>query len=189
MVTKKQHKNRFAEDLPDGSRGLDCQSFQEACCGCCLNMRLPRARLEKILRHNTVAARRVLNDGRLTVRRLVRWHWACGGFWDHLLMFWLAGPTLALSAWGWHRLFGCCAFAGFLSEEPLRVGCLVHPQRIQDGRDWRHWAFPFIPTLRCERDLRCGLLLNGDEESCAERDWFEVSRIAAATRREGRRCV
>jgi len=169
---------------------IDCQSFMEGCCGCCLNMKHTREKLTRVLWRNTKAMERVMSKGgHLSVRRLIRWHWACGGFWDHLLACWLAGPTLAFSAWMWHRFFGCCAFAGFLSQYPIRVGCLIHPLAINDGRDWRRWAFPLVPTLSCARDLRCGLLLGKTTETLAGKDWYAASRCAEATRKDGQRCA
>ncbi len=169
---------------------LDCQQFEQGCCGCCLNMRHARERLARVLQRNTAAMERVMSGGGpLSVRRLIRWHWACGGFWDHLLGCWLAGPTLAFSAWVWNRFFGCCAFAGYLSQDPVRVGCLIHPQVTRDGCDWRRWAFPLVPTLSCARDLRCGLLLGKPTEMMAGKDWYAASRCAGATRKEGQRCA
>ncbi len=161
---------------------INCQTFKEACCGCCVNMKFSRQKLTGILTRNTEVGRRVMTDGRITVRRLVKWHWLRGGFWDHLLALWLPGPTLTLSAWIWKARRGCCPFAGFLRDDPIRVGCLVHPLVTRDGRDWRRWAFPLVPTLRCERDLRCGLLLNGADDAVRDGDWYAVSRAGAERR-------
>jgi hypothetical protein len=118
---------------------------------------------------------------------LVRWHGARGGFWDHLLAFWLVMPTFGLSAWAWRRWRGSCVFAGFLEPGSRRVGCLIHPQQAgawgteTPGRDLRRHAFPGIPTLGCNRNLRCRRL---DDPTTAWTDGFlDASRKGAASLR------
>jgi len=168
---------------------FNCQDFPEGCCGCCVNTRLPRGTLEEILRKNTLNGSRIVGSGGPPrFWDLVKWHFRSGGFWDHLLCFWLVGPTLGLSAWIWARRLGNCCFAGFLDGE-RRVGCLVHPKRIGARIDFRRYAFPLVPTLRCNRALRCGYLSLQDGEGVDTDGWYEVSRRAAATlrRRIGRK--
>lgn len=137
---------------------LNCQSFRQGCCGCCLNMRWAPDRIRAFLGANTDAAGRFFPaEGRPGLRDLVRFHLARGGWIDHLLMFWLVPPTLAISAWTWSRYYASCCFAGYIDESAQRVGCLIHPLRI-GLPDLRRHAFPLVPTANCDRELRCPML-------------------------------
>ena len=137
-----------------------CQTFPQGCCGCCVNTRWEDERILSFLAANTAAAERNLPAGRPGLLDLVRLHWARGGWLDHLLAFWLVMPTFGLSAWAWFRFLGSCRFAGFLDREGGRVGCLIHPLRVGEP-DCRKHAFPLIPTLGCNRALRCAMLDDG----------------------------
>lgn len=97
------------------------------------------------------------NQRRPDFWQMIRWHWARGGWLDHLFMLWLVMPTLGMSALVWSRFFGSCVFAGFIDQEAGRVGCLVHPLRV-GYPDCRKHAFPLIPTLGCNRSLLCPML-------------------------------
>lgn len=68
---------------------------------------------------------------------------------------------------------GSCCFAGYIDEESSRAGCLIHPERVggqrrkgakaqkrNRGDDLRVHAFPLVPTLGCNRNLRCPMLDN-----------------------------
>ena len=48
----------------------------------------------------------------------------------------------------------------FLDEASGRVGCLVHAE-LMPGPDLRRHAFPLVPTLGCNRRLRCPTLQAG----------------------------
>ncbi len=165
---------------------MDCQTFRQGCCGCCVNMRWRPERIAAFLAANTAAAGRALPPGRSPRRRdLVRLHLARGGLLDHLLACWMVPPTLGLSAWIWKRLFGSCRFAGFIDSAGQRVGCLIHPLRSGGRKDLRRHAFPLVPTLNCDRDLICPML-----EQLAmppETGWMEASRAGAASLRPRRR--
>ncbi len=136
---------------------IDCQSFREGCVGCCINTRWSPRRQTRYLSQNTDALQPWLDQHRRPSRRdITHLHRSRGGLYDHLLMFWLVLPTLGLSIWVWRRWFGGCAFAGFLSRSPTRVGCLLHPAHWgQDCADIRRWAFPWVPTLFCNRTFEC----------------------------------
>lgn len=165
---------------------MNCQSFRQGCCGCCVNMRWPAARLEAWLDGNTTVAERFLRLGVAPqLHDLIRWHWMRGGWRDHALAAWLAPLTLGASVWLWWRRFGSCCFAGYLDRESGRVGCLVHPERV-GWPDARRFAFPLVPTLRCKRRLRCPML-DAAEKPGEEAGWLEVSRAGAASRRAGQR--
>lgn len=134
----------------------------------------------RYLAENTDAAARVFGVRRLRFRDLVRHHLARRGVWDHLLAAWLAIPTLGLTAWAWKRWFASCPFAGFIDAERTRAGCLIHPLRIGEP-DLRRHAFPLIPTLGCNRDLRCGLL-TGVTPVPENTDLLSVARAGASSR-------
>lgn len=90
----------------------------------------------------------------------------------------LAPLTLGLAAWYWKRRMGSCCFAGFLDRASGRVGCLIHPARAGTP-DLRRHAFPLIPTLGCDRALRCPML--DAENPDPDLDWLTVSRRGAAS--------
>lgn len=160
---------------------MDCQTFRHGCCGCCVNMRWRPERVRAFVAANTREARRIFPDGsRPRYRDLVRLHLVRGGLLDHLFMTLLAPLTLGAAAWVWSRLCGSCRFAGYLDERGERVGCLIHPARI-GGRDLRRHAFPLVPTLGCNRRLRCPLLDAPDPPLDA--DWIPVSRAGFASLR------
>lgn len=163
-----------------------CQDYVEGCCGCCANMRRPRRGLEQALLANTRVGAEVLARGPFGWRALLAWHWRRGGFWDHLLCFWLAPVTLGLSLLLWWRLRGFCCYAGFLDGRPGRVGCLIHPLRIPGGRDWRRHAFPLVPTVRCDCGMLCGALFDERDPPSAE-DWYAASLRASRTPRNPHR--
>jgi hypothetical protein len=144
-------------------------------------MRWHPARIAAWLDANTREAERAFRAGqRPRLRDLVRFHLARGGWCDHLLAFWLVPLTLGLSAWLWQRRFGSCRFAGYLDRAEGRVGCLLHPARFGEP-DLRRHAFPLIPTLGCNRALRCPLLDAGGVPP--EADWLTASRAGAASLR------
>ena len=158
---------------------MDCQTYRQGCCGCCVNMRWRPARIEAWLDANTRAAEALFPAGRRPGRRdLVRLHLARGGWRDHLLTLWLAPLTLGLSAWFWKRRYGSCCFAGWLDRAGGRVGCLIHPARV-GAPDLRAHAFPLVPTLGCARELLCPMLRAG--EVSPDAGWLEVSRTGAAS--------
>ena len=166
---------------------MECQSYRQGCCGCCVNMRWRADRIATFLEANTRAAEATLRPGvRPRLRDLVRLHIARGGWRDHLLVFWLVPLTFGISAWMWKRYLGSCCFAGYLDWASGRVGCLIHP--AQWGMpDLRRHAFPLIPTLRCNRALMCPLLC--EDASVKDVDWLAASRAGAASlhrRRRGR---
>lgn len=158
---------------------MECQSYRQGCCGCCVNMRWQPERIAGFLEANTRAAERRLRPAaRPRLRDLVRLHLARGGWRDHLLAAWLVPLTLGLSAWLWKRRYGSCCFAGYLDRAAGRVGCLIHPARIGTP-DMRRHAFPLIPTLGCNRALRCPMLDSGGVPPDA--DWLAASRAGAAS--------
>lgn len=155
----------------------ECQDFREGCCGCCVNMRWPRGRVLRYLAENTRVVRAEFPaEGRPGMRELVRVHLRRGGIWDHLMMGLLVMPTFGLSALVWSRVLGSCCFAGFLDEASGRVGCLIHPELLP-GRDLRQHAFPLVPTLGCNRKLRCRMLEEGPADQSLD---------AVAASRKGR---
>jgi len=144
-------------------------------------MRWRPARIESFLDANTRAAEALFPPGvRPRLQTLVRMHLVRGGWRDHLLAVWLVPLTLGLSAWFWKRYYGSCCFAGYLNREESRVGCLIHPAR-EGSPDLRRHAFPLIPTLGCNRALRCPMLGAGGVSP--EADWLTVSRAGAASLR------
>jgi hypothetical protein len=162
---------------------MDCQTFRQGCCGCCVNMRWRPERIAAFLDANTRAAEQIFRPGvppgPADLRRL---HWARGGWRDHLLAFWLVPLTLGLSAWLWKRRYGSCCFAGYLDRAEGRVGCLIHPLRVGGAGDLRAHAFPLIPTLSCDRALRCPML---DAAGVSPAwDWLTASRAGAASLRK-----
>ncbi len=158
---------------------MTCQTFRQGCCGCCVNMRWRPERIAAFLDANTRAAERLFPAGkRPSPRDLVRLHLASGGWRDHLLTVWLVPLTLGLSAWFWKRRYGSCCFAGYLSRAEGRVGCLIHPARVGEP-DLRRHAFPLVPTLGCDCEMRCPMLHGGGVAPDA--GWLEVSRAAAAS--------
>lgn len=117
------------------------------------------------------------DGGRPSFGQLVRLHWRRGGGWDHALLA-LAPFTFGLSAWLWRRWLGSCCFAGYLDRAAGRAGCLIHPLRVGEP-DLRRHAFPLIPTLGCNRRLRCPML---DSESIGlDADLITVCRAGAAS--------
>ena len=157
----------------------ECQSFRQGCCGCCVNMRWSDEKIMDFLRANTVAAESVISvSTRPGLWTLVRLHWARCGWLDHLLAGWLVFPTFGLSAWVWKRWLGSCQFAGFLDYASGRVGCLIHPVRL-DGMDLRRHAFPLIPTVGCNRALLCPMLF--EREVDLQADALTVSRFGQAS--------
>ncbi len=164
---------------------MDCQSFREGCCGCCVNMRWRPERVRAFVAANTEAAQRIFPNGRRPrYRDLVRLHLARGGLADHLLMGLLAPLTLGLAAWLWQRRYGSCPFAGYLDEGRQRVGCLIHPLRVGEP-DLRRHAFPLVPTLGCNRRLRCPLL--DAPAPHLDADWAAASRAGYASLHPARR--
>ena len=164
---------------------MDCQTFRQGCCGCCVNMRWRQGRVTDFLTANTAAAARLIPpDRQPRYRDLVRLHLARGGLLDHLLACWLAPLTLGLSALLWKRLFGSCRFAGFIDSAGQRVGCLIHPSRLGGAKDLRRHAFPLVPTLGCDRNLICPML--AQHSMPPETGWPEASRAGAASLRQRR---
>jgi hypothetical protein len=163
---------------------MTCQDFRQGCCGCCVNMRWRPERLAAYLDANTRAAETYLRPGRRPrLRDLVRLHLSRGGWRDHLLAAWLVPLTLGLSAWYWKRCYGSCCFAGYLDRAEGRVGCLIHPARV-GGPDLRRHAFPLLPTLGCNRALRCPMLDAGGVPQDA--GWQAVSQAGAASLQQRR---
>ena len=160
---------------------MECQSYRQGCCGCCVNMRWSNEQIASFLDANTRAAEAFFHPGvRPRLSALVRMHLARGGWRDHLLAAWLVPLTLGLSAWFWKRRYGSCCFAGYLNRDEGRVGCLIHPARTGKP-DLRRHAFPLIPTLGCNRALRCPMLDAGGVSP--EADWLTASRAGAASLR------
>ncbi len=143
-------------------------------------MRWRAERITAFLEANTAAAERILPTGKQPRHSdLMRLHLARGGLIDHLLAFWLVPMTIGLSALIWKRFWGSCRFAGFIDREERRVGCLIHPLRLGSRKDLRRHAFPLIPTLNCDRALRCPML---EEHSVpTATDWLGASRAGAAS--------
>ncbi len=136
----------------------ECQAFRQGCVGCCVNMRWKPARVLRYLEANTAAAEALFPArGRPGRRELSRLHRARGGWLDFVLAALLAGPTFGLSALLWRRYRGSCCFAGILDRASGRAGCLLHPARL-GMPDLRRYAFPYVPTLGCDRALRCPML-------------------------------
>ena len=160
---------------------MECQTFRQGCCGCCVNMHWPRERIDAFLEANTRAAERVFRPGMRPRRRdLIRLHLTRRGWRDHLLAVWLVPLTFGLSAWLWKRRYGSCCFAGYIDRSQGRIGCLIHPART-GGADLRRHAFPLIPTLGCNRSLLCPMLGEGCVPQDA--DWFTASQAGAASLR------
>lgn len=160
---------------------LNCQDFSGGCCGCCVNMRWSRRRLERFLAANTAVTESVRKrrNGELRLRDLVGIHLRRGGWADYALAFILVPLTLGVSVLVWKRLCGSCCFAGFLDESQTRTGCLIHPLRLGGGGDLRKHAFPLVPTLNCDRDLRCPQLESPGTDG--NRGWHETSLAGART--------
>jgi len=143
-------------------------------------MRWAPERLTDYLAANTRAAEAVWGGGRPRWRDLARVHLVRGGWRDHLLAVWLVPLTFGVSAWLWRRRYGSCCFAGYLDRATGRVGCLIHPARV-GGPDLRCHAFPLVPTLGCNRALRCAML---DTVGVSpDVGWLEVSRAGSASLR------
>ena len=143
-------------------------------------MRWQSDRIAAFLDANTRAADRLFRPGvRPSLQDLVRLHLARGGWRDHLLAAWLVPLTFGLSAWYWRRRHGSCCFAGYLDRAEGRVGCLIHPARVGEP-DLRRHAFPLIPTLGCNRALRCPMLDVGGVPP-DDADWLTTSRAGAAS--------
>jgi hypothetical protein len=152
---------------------IECQSFRQGCCGCCVNMRWNPERVRGFLEENTRIFNAAPCSSRFRLRDLVRIHWRRGGWHDHLLVSVLAPVTVGLTAWIWMRFFGSCCFAGYLDTTSGRVGCLIHPARMGEP-DLRRHAFPLVPVLGCNRGLRCPMLEQTPTDLDAE--WSTVSR-------------
>jgi len=143
-------------------------------------MRWAPERLTDYLAANTRAVEAARGGGRPQWRDLVRVHLARGGWRDHLLAVWLVPLTFGMSAWLWRRRYGSCCFAGYLDRAAGRVGCLIHPARLGEP-DLRRHAFPLVPTLGCDRALRCTML---DAVGVSpDAGWLEVSRTGSASLR------
>jgi len=163
---------------------IECQSFRQGCCGCCVNMRWSPERVRAFLDENTRAFKNSGAPVRSRFRDLVWIHWSRGGWRDHVLVGWLAPLTFGLTAWIWMRFYGSCCFAGILDAETGRAGCLIHPARLGKP-DLRRHAFPGIPVLGCNRALRCPML---DQTSInLSSGLIEVSQAGFQSLRRGRR--
>lgn len=143
-------------------------------------MRWTDVRVRAFLKRNTrVFHARMGGRTRPNRRDLVACHWQSGGWMDHLLGFWLVPFTLGISAWVWKRFMGSCTFAGVIDTKTGRLGCLVHPARV-GLPDLRRHAFPLIPTMGCNRELRCrmlnesGLDMVADAVSTSRRGWASL---------------
>jgi len=132
---------------------------------------------------NTVLVDRILKnrEGDLRLRDLVCIHLQRDGWADYLLALILVPLTLGLSAFLWKRVYGSCCFAGYLNKEEGRVGCLIHPLRVGGEVDLRKHAFPLVPTLNCNRELRCPQLDN--PEIPLETGWYDASVSGARSLR------
>jgi hypothetical protein len=163
----------------------DCQSFAQGCVGCCVNARWSPQRMARYLEANTKAAEAIFPVGRRPGRvELLRMHWRRGGWLDHGLAALLAVPTLGLTAFLWRTLLGSCCFAGYIDRATGRAGCLLHPARL-GLPDLRRFAFPYVPTLGCDRALRCPLL--DDARADAEWDLPTASRAGFESLRKRNR--
>lgn len=172
-----------ADPPPARSATLECQSFPEGCCGCCVNMRWPPARVRAYLAANTQAFHQHLPPGgRPGFWALVRHHARRGGWKDHLLVMLLGPLTLGAAAWYWLRQEGSCCFAGYIDPAAGRAGCLIHPARY-GSPDLRRHAFPLIPALGCNRALRCPMLEAADAPVAG--DLLQVSRCGYASLHSG----
>ncbi|MEI6562762.1 MAG: hypothetical protein WCO42_00485 [bacterium] len=120
-------------------------------------MRWNSERVLKFLEANSRVFAEDCRSPRPRFRNLVHIHWRRGGWRDHLLVTVLGPLTLGLAAWLWMRFYGSCCFAGTLDPATGRVGCLIHPLRV-GAPDLRRHAFPLIPILGCNRQLRCPML-------------------------------
>ena len=134
-----------------------------------------RGRMERYMSANTELIDRFLErrDGKLRMRDLIAVHLRRGGVADYLLALIFVPLTFGLSALVWKRLFGSCCFAGYLDREEGRVGCLIHPLRVGGDADLRKHAFPLVPTLRCDRQLRCPQL--DDPQIPLDTGWYDAS--------------
>ena len=135
----------------------NCQSFRQGCCGCCVNMRWSPKRVLAFLDANSRLFADECPSAHPRFRDLVRVHWRRGGWRDHLMVTLLGPLTLGFTAWLWMRFYGSCCFAGMLDSATGRAGCLIHPRRVGEP-DLRRHAFPLIPLLGCNRQLRCPML-------------------------------
>ncbi len=162
---------------------ISCQDFKQGCCGCCINMGWCKGRMERYMTANTVLVDRILKnrEGDLRLRDLVCIHLQRDGWADYLLALILVPLTLGLSAFLWKRVYGSCCFAGYLNKEEGRVGCLIHPLRVGGEVDLRKHAFPLVPTLNCNRELRCPQLDN--PEIPLETGWYDASVSGARSLR------
>lgn len=158
-----------------------CQDYKQGCCGCCVNMQWSEQKIADFLSANTAIVDALIQRrGReLRVRDLIHVHLRRGGWHDYLFAFILVPLTFGLSAVFWNRRYGSCCFAGWLNEEEGRVGCLIHPARL-GGADLRKHAFPMVPTLSCDREMRCPMLDNSTPAHMTL-GWFEISRAGAKT--------
>jgi len=156
-----------------------CQDFKQGCCGCCVNMSWSEEQLHEFLCRNTDAVDDVISQrgNELSLRDLVKVHLNRGGWHDYLLALILVPLTFGLSALFWKRRYGSCCFAGWLNKKEQRVGCLIHPLRL-GGEDLRKHAFPLVPTLSCDREMRCPVLKNASEEHF-RMEWFDISLAGA----------
>lgn len=157
---------------------INCQSFRQGCCGCCVNMRWKDEKIRRFLSANTATAKRILPAGkRPRFSDLVKMHLLRGGWLDHFLMTILVAPSFGLSALIWRRFYGSCCFAGYIDEEDGRAGCLIHPA-LRGRPDLRSNAFPLVPVLGCDRELRCAMLEDAGID--LSEGLFAVSRRASA---------
>ena len=160
-------------------RQWSCQDFKQGCCGCCVNTRWNRGRIERYLMANTVAMERILEkrENVPRLRDLLLIHLLRGGLYDYCLAFILVPFTVGLSALIWKKWFGSCCYAGFINKEEQRVGCLIHPLRIGGSFDWRRRAYWLVPTLKCDREMICPALRN--HNVALDLDWYDVSCACA----------
>ncbi|MDD2599987.1 MAG: hypothetical protein PHO37_12295 [Kiritimatiellae bacterium] len=162
-----------------------CQDFKQGCCGCCVNTHWSEQRIADFLSANTVAVDALIRrrGHELRVRDLIQIHLRRGGWRDYLFAFFLVPFTFGLSAVLWNKRYGSCCFAGWLNQEEQRVGCLIHPARL-GGADLRKHAFPMVPTLSCDREMRCPML---DDPTPRQMTlgWFELSRMGAKRLKRG----
>lgn len=157
----------------------DCQTFPEGCVGCCVNMHWDDSRIRGYLSRNTELAATFLPAGRpILYWRMVKFYYRRGGWLDMLLTALLVLPTAGLSALWWHRRIGSCPFAGYLDNSRKRAGCLIHPARV-GLPDARRHAFPLLPLVKCNRQLRCPALDNPETNWSTE--LLQTSRIGQAS--------